>query len=178
MIQFLAQTGQREVTHFIILSRINTSRLHAGQMLKLSSQKQATNVVMLAFESLEEGVHRCCADGLIPIRDRDALLKEIAQRNLDSNVPSEQAGNVEVIDLWRVRRVVEGASVNVKLLAGELTITVEGEEHKDERMLAIEDAALKIADEQELWQRREVETLDSGITRKSIKKLQDSIPFP
>jgi hypothetical protein len=110
--------------------------------------------------------------------DRDALLKEIAQRNLDSNVPSEQAGNVEVIDLWRVRRVVEGASVNVKLLAGELTITVEGEEHKDERMLAIEDAALKIADEQELWQRREVETLDSGITRKSIKKLQDSIPFP
>jgi hypothetical protein len=178
MIQFLAQTGPREVTHFVIVARTNTSRMHAGQPLKITPQKQSTGMVMLAFETLEEGVHQCCTEGLIPTSQRDTLLKEIERFGMDGNKPSTETGSVVTVKLWRTRQVSEKASVNLRILAGELSITVEGQEHKEDSMLAIEEAAMKVADEQLLWQPQDTEITDAGITRESIKSIQATIPYP
>lgn len=85
MLQFLAQTGPRETTHFVILSRKNTESLHADDPLKITPQKQATGIVVMAYETLKDGVHQLCVEGVIPVRQRDSMLKDIEDRGLDSD---------------------------------------------------------------------------------------------
>ena len=61
MIQFLAQTGPRETTHFVLISRGNIERMLQDQPLRITPQS-AQNQVIIAAESYVEGVLKLSAE--------------------------------------------------------------------------------------------------------------------
>lgn len=126
-------------------------------------------MVITAFPTYGEGVLRLASDGVIPVQQRDTLLKQVLLRNLDSNKPFDGPGDLVEVNVERTRKVVESTTVLVRVQRNEDgSVVVDGEETTSMPEIATAAAAIKTAETRLFWRRESSELEDIRIQQNPI----------